>query len=181
MCTILRCLISFLDTLNSNTELVKPLDRQYFTDYHGVMKRKTPTTSDLLKAIQKLPTVKSVERLVQNALKDIPTKVEVKQIVREEIDEELAKFYSGHLKPEMDQQFGEVNNHVGRVESRLTTVESKLTTVESRLATVENRLTKVEVELSGVKDNIQGLTGELAATPSRKEFAKLQSQVNALT
>lgn len=96
------------------------------------------------------------EDLVE-ALKDLPTKKDVKKIVDDSIHHQLSEFHANMTKPALK-----------GLEKRLN----------SRFDKVESRLDNLEVGQALLKDKLDGLTADLSDTPSRRQFEKLKARVD---
>ena len=62
--------------------------------------------------------------------------VKYKAIIRDELNDVLAEFYHGRLRPE----FQKLNKSLGKIEYRLKKVEKQLTEVEVELKGAENNI-----------------------------------------
>ncbi len=91
------------------------------------------------------------------ALKDFPTKNDVKKIVDDSIHHQLSEFHVGMIKPELK-----------GLEKRLN----------SRLDKVDAGINTLEVGQSYLKDQINGLKADLSDTPSRRQFEQLTARVD---
>ena len=56
--------------------------------------------------------------------------------------------------------------------------DKRLNRIEKRQTSMENLLSDLKVELSHEKDTVNGLKGEFARIPTRKEFDELKARVD---
>lgn len=109
------------------------------------------------------PKPPSKKDLLQ-ALRDLPTKRDVRQIVKDEVHEQMSEFHAEITRPGIEKLRKEVKIGFNKVDSRFTKLDSKLA--------------KQKVEISAIRDDIKGLKADLSDTPSRKQFEKLKRKVN---
>lgn len=91
------------------------------------------------------------------ALKNLPTKKDVKKILKDEIFVQLSEFHANLIKPD---------------------IETLKTETREGFAGVNKRLKDVELEVSYLKDGVQGLKADLSTTVSKKEFGQFKRKMN---
>ena len=98
------------------------------------------------------------------ALKDLPTKKDVRSIVSDEVHEQMSEFHAKMTMPALKD-----------LENRL---QFRFTKVDKRFASIDKRLAKLEVGQAHIGDQINGLKADLSDTPSRREFEQLKARVD---
>jgi hypothetical protein len=99
----------------------------------------------------------------------IATRTDVQDIV----DEQLANFYDGRIKPELDEIRGEVSGLKGE----FGTLQSEM---RDGFKQVNTRLDRVGTDIHWLMDEVKGLKVEFAITPSRKELEELRREVKEI-
>jgi uncharacterized coiled-coil DUF342 family protein len=84
-----------------------------------------------------------------------------KPLTKDDLLESLAEFYSGQIKPDLDNLEKRLKNKLG----------GKIDSLEVKVEEVRN-------DVKWIKDDIKGIKADLSLTVSKKDFNKLKSRVD---
>lgn len=98
------------------------------------------------------------------ALKDIPRKKEVRQIVKDEVFHQMSGFHAKMTMPKLEKLQKDLRQGFGKVGDRLRKVESGLV--------------KVEADITFIKRDIGDIKVNVSDTPTKKEHEELKSRVD---
>lgn len=101
-----------------------------------------------------MPQIKPLTKQdLVSVLKNLPNKKEVKQIVKDEVFNQLSEFHTNMIKPDIN-------------------------VLEGKMGKLEIGLQEVKVEISFLKDEVKGLKADLSTTVSKKEFGQFKRKIS---
>lgn len=124
-----------------------------------------------IRAMGKIKALTAVD--LARALKDLPTKKDVKEIVDNAIHNQLSEFHAKITMPALE-------GIEKRLNSRFDRVEAHQEKMDNRLQKLTLAIDKLILNFKKLKDSFDGVQSEFSKTPFLRQFKALKRRVERL-